>query len=147
MKTINNYKILIMRTIKTLSIITVLFFAFTVSSQAQGLKFVKIKTSAQTELCKMTIENSLEDETGINAAVLDLETKILTVKYSDKKTDYDKISDAIVNLGYDADDKKADKNAYSKLPDECKKPLTTKSDCGSKYKSKSDCSKHCSGHK
>lgn len=134
-----------MKTVKTLSIITVLFFTFTVASNAQGLKYVKIKTSAQTELCKKTIENSLAFEKGVKDVDLDLESKIVTVKYSEKKTDYDQISDAITNLGYDADGKKADKDAYTKLPDECKKPLTKKSNCGSKYNS--NCSKHCSGHK
>jgi len=134
-----------MRTFKTLSIITVLFFAFTVASNAQGLKNVKIKTSAQSDLCKETIENFLAYEKGVKDVELDLDSKVVTVKYSDKKTNYDQICDAISGLGYDADEKMADKDAYTKLPDECKKPLIKKSNCGSKYNR--NCSKHCSGRK
>lgn len=133
-----------MRTLKTLSIVTVLFFVFTVASNAQGLKYVKIKTSAQSELCKKTIENSLAYEKGVKGVELDLKSKTVTVKYFDKKNNYDQICDAITKLGYDADEKKADKDAYSKLPDECKKPVK-KSNCGSKYKS--NCSNKCSSHK
>lgn len=134
-----------MKTFKTLSIVTILFFAFTVASNAQGLKFVKIKTSAQSELCKKTIENSLAFEKGVKDVELDLKSKIVTVKYSDKKTNYNQICEAITNLGYDADEKKADKDAYAKLPAECKKPPVKKSNCGSKYKS--NCSHKCNSHK
>ena len=134
-----------MRTLKTLSIVTILFFAFTTASNAQGLKYVKIKTSAQSELCKKTIENYLAYEKGIKDVELDLKSKVVTVKYLDKKTDYDVICEAITKLGYDADDKKADKDAYTKLPAECKKPLVKKSNCGSKFKS--NCSHKCNSHK
>ena len=134
-----------MKTFKTLTIVTILFFAFSFASNAQVLKHVKIKTSAQSELCKKTIENYLAYEKGIKDVELDLKSKIVTVKYSDKKTDYNQICEAITNLGYDADEKKADKDAYAKLPAECKKPLVKKSKCGSTYKS--NCSNKCRSYK
>ena len=132
-----------MKTIKTLSIVTILLFAFTVASNAQGMKYVKIKTSAQTELCKENIEKHLAYEKGVKDVDLDLKTKVVTVKYSAKRTNEEKLCGAITELGYDANDKKADKIAYSKLPSECKKPLT-KSGCGTKV---SKCGTKCGSHK
>ena len=134
-----------MKTFKTVTIVTVLFFAFSFVSNAQGMKYVKIKTSAQSDLCKTTIENSLAYEKGVKDVELDLKSKVVVVKYTDKKTNYDNLCNAITKLGYDADDKKADKEAYIKLPSECK-PLTKKSDCGSKYNKKA-CGSKCGSHK
>lgn len=120
-----------MKTLKTLSIVSILFFAFSVAVNAQGLKYVKIKTSAQSALCKENIEKMLHSEKGVKDAVLDLKTKTVVIKYSEDKTNYKQLSDAIVKLGYDADHKKADKDAYSKLPDNCKKAMSKNSNCGS----------------
>lgn len=134
-----------MKTIKTVTITAILFFGLNLATNAQGMKYVKIKTSAQSELCKTTIENSLAFEKGVKDVELDLKSKVVVVKYSEKKTNYDNLIDAIVKLGYDADDKKADKDAFTKLPSECK-PLTKKSDCGSKF-NKKGCSSKCGSHK
>ena len=117
-----------MKNLKTVSIAAILLFAFSFASNAQGLKYVKIKTTAQTELCKTNIEKSLKSQTGVKEASLDLETKIVTVGYSEANTDYDKITKVITDLGYNADDKAACKDAYSKLPKDCK------SDCSGKTK-------------
>ncbi len=134
-----------MRTIKTVSIVTILVIAFSFASSAQGMKYVKIKTSAQTELCKTTIENSLAYEKGVKNVDLDLKSKVVVVKYAENKTNYDDLCAAITKLGYDADDQKADKDAFTKLPSECK-PLSKQSDCGSKYTKKA-CSSKCGSHK
>jgi copper chaperone CopZ len=117
-----------MKHLKTVSIVSVLFFAFSFASYAQGLKYVKIKTSAQTEMCKTNIEKSLKSQAGVKEANLDLESKVVTVGYSEAKTDYEKITKAITDLGYSADDKEACKDAYSKLPKDCK------SECSGKTK-------------
>ncbi len=134
-----------MKTIKTVTITAILFFGLNIASNAQGLKYVKIKTSAQSELCKTTIENSLAYEKGVKDVDLDLKSKVVVVKYADNKTNYDNLCTAITKLGYDADEWKADKDAYTKLPSECK-PLTKKSDCGSKY-NKKGCASKCGSHK
>ncbi|HNW69699.1 MAG TPA: heavy metal-associated domain-containing protein [Bacteroidales bacterium] len=83
---------------------------------------IKITTSAQCGMCKTRIENGLAYEPGIKNVSLDLETKVVTVSYNPKKTNPDKIRTIINNLGYDADDTKANKEAYDKLPPCCKKP-------------------------
>lgn len=77
---------------------------------------VQIQTSAVCGMCKERIEHDLAFEKGVKSVVLDNETKIVTVGYSPKKTNPDKIRQAISKIGYDADDVAADPIAYEKLP-------------------------------
>jgi mercuric ion binding protein len=81
-----------------------------------------VKTSAQCETCKKTIEEYMSFEKGIKKTELDLDTKILMVIYNPDKTNPDKIKTAITKSGYDADSLPADPKAYKRLPDCCKKP-------------------------
>jgi len=81
---------------------------------------VRIKTSAICEQCKERIENDLSFEKEIKKSYLDLKTDIITVIYNSKKTDEQKIREAIARIGYDADTLKADTKAYSKLPSCCR---------------------------
>ena len=82
---------------------------------------VEILTSAVCDMCKERIEHDLAFEKGIRYVELDLETKIVTVKYNPRKTNPEKIREAISKIGYDADDIEADPKAYEKLPMCCKK--------------------------
>ena len=84
---------------------------------------IKIGTSAQCEMCTHRIEETLTFEKGIKSAKLDLETGIITVAYRTNRTNPEKIRNAISKIGYDADDVKADPDAYAKLPGCCKKPV------------------------
>ena len=82
---------------------------------------IKIKTSAQCDMCKERIEKNLSKEAGIKSVVVDIKTKVVTVKYLADKTNAAKIKGAISKSGYDADETKADQAAYAKLPACCKK--------------------------
>lgn len=82
---------------------------------------VKIKTSAVCGMCKDRIENDLSSEKGVKSVSVGTDTKIATVSYNPEKTDPAKIRIAISKIGYDADDVKADPEAYAKLPGCCKK--------------------------
>ncbi len=86
-----------------------------------GIENVKIKTSAQCEMCKKRIEDRLNNEKGVKWVNLDLATKYVEVRYDSKKTSVDKIRKAISEVGYDADSVKANEEAYSKLPGCCRK--------------------------
>jgi periplasmic mercuric ion binding protein len=81
----------------------------------------KIKTSSVCNMCKYTIEKALAFERGIKTAVLDVNTQIVTVVYHKHKTSLPKIRKAIANVGYDADEEKANAKAYENLKDCCKK--------------------------
>lgn len=82
---------------------------------------VKIKISATCDMCKETIEKYVAFEKGVKKITVDVDSKIATVVYNPKKTSPEKIRLAISNSGYDADDVPANKKAYDRLDDCCKK--------------------------
>jgi mercuric ion binding protein len=107
-------------------IFTILFSFFIVSgivAQQKKPVTVKINTpSVQCEMCKKKIEDYLKFEEGIVKSVVDFKQKKTTVTYLTDRTNLENIKTAIANTGYDADDVKAEKEAYEKLPKCCKKP-------------------------
>jgi periplasmic mercuric ion binding protein len=109
--------------LKSLIILTGLVFMISNGSCSAGGKDVelKIKTSAVCGQCKDRIEQGMAFEKGVKDCVLDVDTKVATVKYNPSKTTPESIRLAISKLGYDADDIAADKAAYDKLPPCCKK--------------------------
>lgn len=84
-------------------------------------KVVKVKTSAICEMCKERLERNLGLSKGVKEAELNLDNKVMTVKYNPKKTDEASIKSIIVNTGYDADGMVADQKAHDKLPKCCRK--------------------------
>jgi periplasmic mercuric ion binding protein len=99
-----------------------LLFSLTVAGQKNNLAELRIKTSAQCEMCKDRIEKAMAFEKGVKNSNLDLETKILTVKYKPSSTNPEKIRKALAAVGYDADSVFANIKAYTALPPCCKKP-------------------------
>ena len=110
-----------MKKLITLILITTLLAANTLSAQKKTEE-IKIKTSAQCEMCKKRIESFMAYEKGVVKSELTVSTKELLVVYKPAKTSPDKIRKALNDLGYDADDTFANKKAYDKLPPCCKKP-------------------------
>ena len=82
---------------------------------------IEIQTSAVCDMCKSRIEHDLAYAKGVKYVELDSETKVVKVEYNSSKTDPDKIRTAISEIGYDADDVKADQQAHDKLPACCQK--------------------------
>jgi periplasmic mercuric ion binding protein len=99
-----------------------LMFSSSGFSQGRNTEELEIKTSAQCPMCKESIEKMLTFERGVRNALLDMETKKVTVRYNSRRTNPDNLRKAINKLGYDADDKEGDPEAYSNLPACCKKP-------------------------
>ncbi|MDO7845817.1 heavy metal-associated domain-containing protein [Hymenobacter sp. M29] len=87
----------------------------------KGTATAKFKTSAVCDMCKARIEKSLAYEKGVQSAVLDVPTQIVTVTYKTDKTTPAALRTAVQKTGYDADDLTADTRAYNRLPDCCKK--------------------------
>lgn len=114
-----------MKTIKTMmmTVAVAAMALFTTNVNAEGKKTeeVKIKTSAQCDMCKERIEKALAFEKGVKKADLDLKTKEVTVTYNPKKISVEQIKKAIAGAGYDADEVKANDAAYAKLPKCCQK--------------------------
>lgn len=91
------------------------------TKKADKYSEIKIKTSSECGMCKETIEKAMAFEKGVKTSDLNVDTKVVTVKYDAAKTTPEKIKLAISKVGYDADDVKADPKAYSKLSPCCQK--------------------------
>lgn len=60
----------------------------------------KIKTSAFSFMCQNKIESNLKKIEGVNDAQMNLEDKVVTVKYNPAKTSAAKLQQTIDDLGY-----------------------------------------------
>lgn len=108
---------------KVLILFATFFVMFSINAQQKKPITVKINTpSVQCEMCKKKIEDYLKFEEGVIKSLVDFKQKKTTVSYLADRTNLENVKTAIANAGYDADDVKADKDAYEKLPKCCKKP-------------------------
>ena len=111
-----------MKTVRLVStgVLFLLFMIIAPSASAQKKAEATIKTTAECNMCKATLEKALGQVNGVKKVSVDITAKTVTVVYNPKKTDLDKIRTAITEAGYDADDKKANNRSYQKLPECCK---------------------------
>ncbi|MBY0426482.1 MAG: cation transporter [Cytophagales bacterium] len=111
-----------MKTIlKSISIIAILVLASLTQLQAQDKNTIataKFKVWGNCEMCKKTIEGSL-DTKGVKSANWNIETKIIEVVYQPAKISEDKLHDLIAASGYDTEKKTANDKAYQSLPGCC----------------------------
>ncbi|CAN5915437.1 hypothetical protein BH24BAC1_BH24BAC1_30870 [soil metagenome] len=112
-----------MKQMKLALLLPFIFLVINGSALAQdnGPQQVKIKTSSVCDMCKKTIEKAMAYEKGVESAVLDVPSQMLTVTFNSGKTSPEKIKKAVTKTGYDADEVPADTRAYNKLDDCCKK--------------------------
>lgn len=106
-------------------LLLITFVVALLNANAQQKKPVTVRVSTPTvqcEMCKKTIEEYLKYEEGVTNIVVDYKQKIAKVTYLVDRTNLENIKTAIANAGYDAEDVKADPDAYNKLPKCCKKP-------------------------
>lgn len=75
----------------------------------------------QCETCGKNFQANMLKIKGVKMYELDDKNMTITVYYNGKKTDLQTIKTAISNLGYDADDVKANLEAYGNLDGCCKK--------------------------
>ncbi len=90
------------------------------SAQTSTKEYVEIKTSAVCGMCKATIEKALDNVDGIKSASLDVDSKVVSIKYDGTVTNVESIKTAITMAGYSADEVPANKEAYDKLHGCCK---------------------------
>lgn len=76
------------------------------------------KVSGACEMCKGRIETAAKMK-GVNTAVWDVDSKLMTVVYNPSKTTLQKIQNRIVAVGHDIENKKANISVYKALPDCC----------------------------
>lgn len=91
--------------------------------QTAGGEVVTISLpSIQCNMCKKTITNAMKEVEGVNEVDVNVTEKRVKVIYDKSKTDVSKVEASITAAGYDANDKKANEEAYQKLHGCCKKP-------------------------
>lgn len=73
----------------------------------------------QCGMCKNTIESGVAEVKGVVKVEVDSEKKVGHVTYKAAVVDLAVIEKAIAALGYDANDTKADPDAYAALPGCC----------------------------
>lgn len=104
-------------------ILFTLLFAVSIIINAQEVT-KKIKVRGNCETCKGIIENAVRKIPSA-AGEWNIETKELTVTYSEDKTNFDKILRKVAEAGYDSEKYLADDDAYKRLPDCCLYDRTT----------------------
>lgn len=92
----------------------------TLAQDKKGTELVKIQTSAECDECKVRLEEVLNYTKGVKYSNLDVASKVLEIKYLPSKISLEKIKQMISELGYDADEVKANPTAYEALPACCK---------------------------
>ena len=111
---------------KKLTLFLFASLALSVVGSAQIKKAVQTVTiqtpTVQCENCKKRIEDDLKRVDGVQKIVVDYKRKTAKVTFITDRTNIEYIKTAIANNGYDADDVKANPEAYARLPKTCKKP-------------------------
>lgn len=96
-------------------------------SDDKNAEHVMIKLpTMQCKTCKKNIEKAVNKVPGIINVNVEVSEKVAHINYDKTKTDISKIETAITMAGYDANEKKADKDAYNNLDDCCKLPQDQK---------------------
>lgn len=78
--------------------------------------------SAQCETCEKNLNKALKKVAGVEKYKVDIDGKVIHINYDRNLTSIAKIENAITSAGYNANDKKANPDAYDKLDKCCKKP-------------------------
>lgn len=101
-------------------IVIALFSILTINAWAQK-ETVQIKTSAECveNCCKDRIEEEMQFTKGVTAVNLNIESQVVTVTFKTKKNSVENIRKIISNLGYNADDVRANESAHNALPNCC----------------------------
>lgn len=103
------------------------FLSITTNAQAKKSEKITIKTNIYCDHCKecptcgKSLQAGLLKIKGVKMYELDDKQMTVTVYYNGQKTDAAAIRTAISNLGYDADEVKANPVAYENLDGCCKK--------------------------
>lgn len=98
-------------------------FSVNTAAAQKPVKAVISVPGAQDEPCKIRIENYLKREYGIVESNVNYRRHTVTVKYLPDRTNIENIKTAIANLGYDADDVKANPESYNRLPKDHRHPV------------------------
>jgi mercuric ion binding protein len=106
---------------KTLLLVVVTALLSTGCQNNSSLETATIKASTMVcGTCAKTIKKAIYTVEGVKDVNVDVDKKIVEVKFVPAQTNLSTIERAITDAGYDANDKKRDADAYEKLEECCK---------------------------
>ncbi|MDP5077615.1 MAG: cation transporter [Nonlabens sp.] len=85
-----------------------------------ALTSAKLKVYGACGMCKARIEKAMNDMAGVDNAVWDVDSKMLSISYDKSKVSMNAINKQAAAVGHDTDAVKADKSTYNNLPGCCK---------------------------
>ena len=111
-----NIKTMTMNNFKSFLFIIFIFFIGEFNAQKAKTETIVFQTSAQCGMCKERIEDVLNFVPGVQFAELNLKDMSLKIKYRAKKISAEELRICVSEIGYSADDVKANEEAMKKLP-------------------------------
>ena len=99
----------------------VMLVLFVLACQGAGARESKIKVDSMVcGMCEKTVKTALGSLDGVHQVAVDMDEKVVTVRYDDAKVHLKALEKAIAKVGYNANDTKAEPKAYADLPMCCK---------------------------
>lgn len=105
---------------KVIGIIMMMLVFQGMAQKTKKVEVIKIQTSAICGECKERIEDKLNFTKGVVFADLNLDNKVVTVKYKTKLIDVIQIKTIISMIGYHAGDVARDTESFNALPGCCR---------------------------
>lgn len=90
------------------------------SSSLDSMQDTTIFVNGNCSSCKKAIEKAAKSLDGVEKASWDKKSKILNISYDRTKTSLNMIEKAIIAIGYDTENLRADDEAYEGLHQCCK---------------------------
>lgn len=115
---------------KLLTFLVVALMGLTVFAQKAETQTITIQTNGTCEHCKKVMMDNVPQWKGVEKCTYDLKTAKVTITYQPQKTSPETLRQGISQLGYDADNVKANAEARAKLPSCCTQPSSGRSGCG-----------------
>ncbi|MDR2691044.1 MAG: heavy-metal-associated domain-containing protein, partial [Dysgonamonadaceae bacterium] len=89
-------------------------------NSAETLRATSIQVQGQCEMCKVRIEKTAKNITGVSSADWNMETKHLHLQYKPELTSPDAVAKSLAKAGHDTEKYKASDKDYNALPACCK---------------------------
>lgn len=106
----------------TTALVIILAMVMALPLHAEKIRTEKIKLpTLQCGMCKETIESKMKKVKGLKSIVVDVDDLSATVEYDADAVTLAKIEKSIADIGYDANETRARRNAQRKL-DKCCQP-------------------------